>query len=328
MSRRMDIFASIFSEMRRRLSEQEKKIRELNEANAEMLKTIAGNVSGLAGDVRGLTEAQERARHPPPPPPPPPPQTSLPPETPDRENMELVMKKVREEADNYFCNTINIKGWTQTEFSQFMDRLTAGVVLTPRKLAVLMLKCDITEQLVYDAIQIKFFRDTASLRLTYKKNITLRKNLKWVGCAAKDLREAGSNLKLSYFQMTPSRMSQERRALYALLSREKKLNKIQSFNFLVVRGKICALVQKRHSGPNAPRAFLGSRLVTLNPTGGYDDLNKIEEEERRSQNEDEATGPPDARPEFNQQVAVTDDDMALDGSEFTPMFGPGGILEE
>ena len=79
MSRRMDIFASIFSEMRRRLSEgeliqQEQKIRELSEANEEMIKviagtvkTIAGNVTSLAGDVHGLTEAQARAGHPPPP---------------------------------------------------------------------------------------------------------------------------------------------------------------------------------------------------------------------------------------------------------------------
>ena len=87
---------------------------------------------------------------------------------------------------------------------------------------------------------------------------------------------------------------------------------------------MCALVQKRHNGPNAPRTFLGSRLVTLNQTGGYDDLNKIEEEERRSQNEDEATGPPDARPEINidQQVAATDDDMALAGADLTPTFSP------
>ena len=72
--------------------------------------------------------------------------------------------------------------------------------------------------------------------------------------------------------------------------------------------------------------MVGSRLVTLH-RGRIQDLHKIEEEERRSQNEDEATGPPDARPEINidqidQQVAATDDDMALDGSNLTPMFGP------
>ena len=87
---------------------------------------------------------------------------------------------------------------------------------------------------------------------------------------------------------------------------------------------MCAIVQKRHNGPNAPRTFLSSRLVTLNHTGGYDVLNKIEEEARRSQNEDEATGRLDARPEINidQQVAATDDDMALAGADLTPMFSP------
>ena len=165
MSRRMDIFASIFSEMRRRLSEgeliqQEQKIRELSEANEEMIKviagtvkTIAGNVTSLAGDVHGLTEAQARAGHPPPPPPPPPPQPTPPPGTLDREITKIVRKKVLSEEDNYFCNTINIKGFTPETWSYCMDRLNNT---TPRKLEVDMLKCDVTEHLVYDAIQIKF----------------------------------------------------------------------------------------------------------------------------------------------------------------------------
>ena len=56
-------------------------------------------------------------------------------------------------------------------------------------------------------------------------------------------------------------------------------------------------------------------------------IHKIEEEERRSQNEDEVTGPQAAGQEENidQQVAATDDDMDiwdLAGANLTPMFGP------
>ena len=72
--------------------------------------------------------------------------------------------------------------------------------------------------------------------------------------------------------------------------------------------------------------MVGSRLVTLH-RGRIQDLHKIEEEERRSQNEDEVTGPRPARQEGNidQQVPETDDDRDiwdLAGANLTPMFGP------
>ena len=364
MSRKMDIFANIFSEMRKTQNSQEQKIRELTEqvaapapslapdtrrhdnvnedicelykmiinignsigqlvswkekttANEERIKTIAGAVTNLAGAVLDLREAQAGAGHPPPPPPPPPPhplppplQTTPPPETPDREVVELVMKKVREEDDKYYCNTINIKGFSPEAWSHCMERLTT---LTPRKLATEMLMCDLTENIVYDAVQIKFMNEKRSLRLTYQKNITLRKNLKWVGTMSHELEVAGSKLSLSYFQMTPKRFTTQRNEIYALLSRDKKQKRIKNFSFLICRGRLCCMV--------------GSRLVTLH-RGRIQDLHKIEEEERRSQNEDEVTGPRAARQEENidQQVAATDDDRDiwdLAGANLTPMFGP------